>query len=179
MHFFKSPETLDVQACQFVFDTTVKVFEFILNQEKSHKLSSFCPQFIIFAVMMGQSLMLRILKGPFAVFVDQERGSALFHAIVSFMRAVSIEHGDKPTKVVTFSEQMWCSNKIFRDPSGSFNIALRIKNRLATSLVHDVTVRWREEFLTPDRPADFPQPTGRCLTFKGKLKNCLATNRFI
>ncbi|KAF2103516.1 hypothetical protein NA57DRAFT_72491 [Rhizodiscina lignyota] len=163
MHFFKSSEALDVQACQFIFDTIVKVYEFIRDQEKAHKLSSFCPNSVISAVMMGQALMLRIHKGPMAAYVDQERGSALFHAIVSFIKAVALEHGDKPTKVVSFSEQMWGSSKAFKNADGSLDLALRVRNRLSISLVHDAIIRWREEFLTPDRPVDLQQHTASIL----------------
>ena len=167
MHFFKSSETLNIQICQFIFNTTIEVFEFIRDQEKRHKLSSFCPRIVIFAATMGQALMLRILKGPFVDYVDQERGSELFNATVRFMKSVSIEHGDKPNKVGTITEQMWSSNKMFKDNDGGFSLALRVKNRLSASVIHDVGVRWREEFLGLDRQTDFQLRTGMFLALKG------------
>ena len=177
MHFFKSPETLNIQTCQFIFDTTIEVFEFIRDQEKRQKLSSFCPKIVIFAATMGQALMLRILKGPFADYVDKERGSELFNATVRFMKSTSIEHGDKPNKVGIITEQMWSSNKMFKDADGRFNFALRIKNRLSASVIHDVGIRWREEFLGSDKQADFQLRTGMFMAFKRQLN--LATNRQI
>jgi hypothetical protein len=164
MHFFKSSETLDVQVCQFIFDATMMVFEFVLAQEKSHKLSTYCPQFIVFAVTMGVSLMLRILKGPWLEYVDHERGSALFPTVFSFLKSVSIEQGDKPSKIGTIAEQMWSSKRMFKDADGNFDVDLRVKNKLSTALIHDIGVRWREEFVNLERFSGLPQVAGMFLT---------------
>jgi hypothetical protein len=151
MNFFKNPEDFDMLTCQSIFDITIKVFHFVLDQ-KARKLCNFCPESVLFATTLGLALMLRLLKGPHATYVDQKQGAKVYHDIVAFMKAVSIEHGDKPTKVVTFAEQMWNSHKAFKNADGSFDLNLRTKSKLAASIVADATFRWREEYLTPDRP---------------------------
>ncbi|KAI9668223.1 MAG: hypothetical protein M1821_001043 [Bathelium mastoideum] len=179
MHFFKSPETLDVLTCQLIFDTSIKVSEFIQDQERSRRLSSCCPRFIVFAATLGQALMLRIIKGPFADCVDHERGYALMQIIVSFMRSAAIEQGDKASKVAMIVEQIRSANNIFKDVDGSFNIALRVKTRLSASVIHDAGIRWREKFLDSGELHDSQQSASTYPTSKGKSKNNSGTNHLM
>lgn len=146
MHFFKSSHTLDVQSCNSVFSTTVKILEFIRDREINHALSDSCTRFVFTAALMGVALMLRILKGPFATYVDQEHGSTLFLATAKFMQSYSFEKGDFSARAALLAEQLWGSEKLFKDTDGTVNIALRVRNRLSASPLHDVIVRWREEF---------------------------------
>lgn len=160
MYFFKSLEVLDGPTCQSIFNTTLGIFEFVRDQERTHKISSCCPKFITFPVTLGLAVMLRILKGPFAGYVDQERGSTLLHDMINFFKSVSIEHDDKPNKVVRITEQMWKSHNLFKSVDGGVDFALRIRNRLSMSVVTDIGLRWKEESFPPEKQASFHQPTG-------------------
>ena len=171
MHFFKSSQTLDVQCLHSVFSTTVKVLEFIRNQEINHALSSSCLRFVFIAALMGVSLMLRILKGPFATSVDQEHGSALFLATVKFMQSCSVEKGDLPDRAVLFAEQLWGSEKLFKDTNGTVNFALRVRNRLSASPVHDLIIRWREEFRDSETQAAPSRKAGMSSCLSGVFLN--------
>jgi hypothetical protein len=166
MHFFKSLETLDVQSCNSIFSTTVKVLEFIRNQEMNHGLSGSCTRFVFCAVLMGVSLMLRILKGPFSTYFDQEHGSTLFLAAAKFMQSCSVE-GDYPNRFALLAEQLWGSEKVFKDANGTVNIALRVRNRLCLSPLHDTIIRWKEEFgnLRPQAAPSRKAGKSSCLSF--------------
>jgi hypothetical protein len=143
MYFFKSAETLDGQCCAFIFEVTATVLKLIQDFNRNGKLSQICARVHLFAALLGTSLMLRILKGPFAPFVDQELGSALYLSTVQFMKSCSIEKGDLPDRVTTFAEQTWSSKRIFKEDNGG--IALRVRNRLSTSPLYDAMCLWKEE----------------------------------
>lgn len=148
-----------MQTCQTIFDTVLQVFAFISEQETNHKLSSFCPRFVISAIKMGHALMFRLLKGPFASYVDEKLGSSMFLKMISFMKAASLEGGDKVHRAATIVEQMWNVDNMFKDSSGNWDISLRIKHRLSAGVVHEVAIRWREKYLM-DRPGGIQQDIG-------------------
>jgi len=93
--------------------------------------------------------MARILKGPFAECLDQVRGYHLFDAGVHFARSCSIQKADFGERVAAFGEQIWKSKKVFRNPDGTINITLRVRNRLSGGPLHDVIRCWNEEFCDP------------------------------
>lgn len=165
IHFFKSSETLDVQSCNTIYDITVKVLEFIRDQELRQGLSGSCTRFVFTAALMGVSLMLRILKGPFATNVDQNRGSTLLLAAAKFMQSCPVEKGDYPDKFAVLAEQLCRSEKVFKDADGTINIALRVRNRLSLSPLHDLIIRWKEEFgnLRPQAAPSRQAGTSSCL----------------
>jgi transcriptional regulatory protein LEU3 len=145
MHFFKSPNSLDAQSCQSIFDATKKLFEMILSRETPHAFSSACPCFVILAALMGASLLLRLLRGPFYIFVDQEHGSRLYVAMVEFLKSCSIEKGDSPDRGAALAENLWKSDKLFKNSNGSLDIALRVRNKFASSPMADLVLRWEDE----------------------------------
>lgn len=166
MHFFKSWESIDIQTCQSIFDTTLQVFAFIQEQEVNRNLSSFCPRFVISALKMGQALMFRLLKGPFTSYVDEKLGSSMLYTMIAFMKSVSLEDGDKVHRAATIVEQMWGADNMFKDANGNWNIALRIRHRLSASVVHEIGIRWRERHLNIDRPSSFRQDRGEFFVVK-------------
>jgi hypothetical protein len=161
MHFFKSPDTLDVQSCNSIFDGTTRLFEIILNQETRHALSGACSCFVVAAAVMGASLMLRILRSPFSTYINQEHGSTLYLAIMEFLKSCSIEKGDAPDRGATLAEQFWKSDKLFKDNNGSTNIALCVRNRLASSSTRDLVRRWGDELLDPAITTEPIENTGK------------------
>lgn len=152
MHFFKSAEALDGQCCSLIFEVTATVLENIRDLEISSKLSQYSARFHIVAALTGISLMIRILKGPFAPFVDQERGSTLYSNTIQFVRSASLEKGDLPDRIALFAEQIWSSEKLFKETDGSINITLRVRNRLSASPLYDTIQRWKEEFINEGDP---------------------------
>jgi hypothetical protein len=170
MHFFRPWESIDVQTCQSIFDTALQVFAFIQEQETCHKLSSFCPRFVFSALKMGQALMFRLLKGPFASYVDEKLGSSTSRAMIPFMKSLSVQDGDKFHREVTIVEQMWDIDNMFKDADGNWNVALRIKHRLAASVVHEIAIRWRERRLDINRPNGFRQDTSKFVLVLGKKR---------
>jgi hypothetical protein len=155
MHLFKSVDTLNLKSCRDIFDATTRLFELILSAETHHALSSACPCFVMLSALMGSSLFLRILRGPFSAFFDQDYGSTLYLAIVEFLKSCSIDRGDSADRGVTLAEQMWKCDSLFKDSNGSVDTALYVRNKLASSSMGDVVLRWGER--RPD-PAIITQP---------------------
>jgi transcriptional regulatory protein LEU3 len=90
--------------------------------------------------------MARILKGPFAGYLDQDRGYNLFDTGVRFLRSCSVQKADFAETGAALAEQMWKSKKVFRNSDGSIDITLRVRNRLSSGPLHDVIRCWKEEF---------------------------------
>ncbi|KAF2665982.1 hypothetical protein BT63DRAFT_45829 [Microthyrium microscopicum] len=153
MYFFKTPGSMDVQTCQHIFNCTVKVFEHIRDQHNDHDLHIWCPKYAFQACLLGITLMLRILKGPYATFVDQERGASLYQSLVQFTLSCSICQGDLPSRGAAFADSLWKSDKIFKNLNGTFNGGLRIRNRLAVSVVYDAILLWKSEIEQPNEVA--------------------------
>ncbi|CRG86075.1 hypothetical protein PISL3812_03078 [Talaromyces islandicus] len=105
---------------------------------------------------MGHALMFRLLKGPFASYVDEKLGSSMFLKMIDFMKTASLENGDKIHRAATIVEQMWNVDNMFKDANGNWNISLRIKHRLSAGVVHEIGIRWREKHLM-DRPGGIRQ----------------------
>jgi len=146
MHFYKT-ETFDVQCAMTIFEASAKVFLLIESMDRDEKLSAHCPRYIFISALVGVASLARILKGPFASYLDMDRGSRLYRVAIDFLKSCSIEKGDLPDRSSTFAEQMWLSDKVFKNPDGTHNIALRIRTRLSGSPVHDAIKWWRDEFV--------------------------------
>jgi transcriptional regulatory protein LEU3 len=182
MHFYKSMQTLDIQSSMGIFDSTARVFELLQDLERDHKLSDICTRYIFMSALLAISTMVRLLKGPFAANLDQARGSTLYQMGLNFLQSCSIEKTDLPERAAVVAEQIWKSEKIFKDASGSVNMTLRIRDRLSASPFYDALAWWREEFVENQVPGVSGPPTGNlrfhhtCLensTYaKQKCKSC-------
>nr|XP_001397295.2 hypothetical protein ANI_1_1804134 [Aspergillus niger CBS 513.88] len=80
--------------------------------------------------------------GPF---VDLETGKRSFNSAIALTRRTSIEDNDLPGRMSKILTQLWSAQVVHRGqrdkPPG-----LRLKTRLAASLVHDSIWMWREQF---------------------------------
>ena len=144
MHFYKSATTLDVQSCMLIFNSISDFLERLLDLDKTKALHRVCTRFLLTTTVMSLASMARVLKGPFAEFLDQSADT--FDAGVRFVRSCSIQQADYAEKAAVYLERMKKSNKVFRNPDGSINITLRVRNRLSGGPLHDVIRCWQEEF---------------------------------
>ncbi|OCK75277.1 hypothetical protein K432DRAFT_386307 [Lepidopterella palustris CBS 459.81] len=150
MHFYKSATTLDMQSCMLIFNSTSSVLEQVRDLDRDYGLHRICTRFLLTVTLLSLASMARILKGPFARYLDQIRGSDLFDTGVRFVRSCSIQKEDFGEKAAACAEQIWKSKKVFRNPDGSINITLRVRNRLSGGPLHDAIRCWKEEFFDPE-----------------------------
>jgi transcriptional regulatory protein LEU3 len=161
MHFFKSVNTLDIQSCHLIFDATTRLFEVILRQEKPHALSGACPSFVVAAILLGASLMLRILKSPLSTSVDHQHGAALYIEMLQFLKTSSVGKGDSSDRGGKLAEQLWKCKELFKDNNGSTDISLRVRDKLASSSSSDVILRGRVELSDSAVTTELIRNTGR------------------
>jgi transcriptional regulatory protein LEU3 len=150
MHFYKSATALDLQSSLLIFNVVSSVLEQVCDLDRDYGLHLVCTRYLLTAILVSLACMARILRGPFAEFLDQSRGSSLFDNVVRFIRSCSIQKADFGDRGATYAEQIWKSNKVFRNPDGSVNITLRVRNRLSCGPLHDVVRCWKEEFVDPE-----------------------------
>lgn len=143
MHFFKPANSLGIQTCHSIFDATKKFFDLTLSTQGYYGTNGACPCFLTLAILMGQSIMTRILKGPCATFIHQELGSTLFLNMSKFLVSCSTEQGDASERGGKLGEQLFKNENVFRDQNGIVNVDLRVRNKLASSLMADMVLRWK------------------------------------
>lgn len=156
MHFYKSDTMLLADGSISIFNTTAKVLELIRDIDREHGLHQICTQFLVTATLGSLACMARILKGPFAGNLDQTRGANLIETGIHFARSCSLQKGDFADRCAGIAEKIWTSKKVFREPDGTINITLRVRNRLASGPWHDAVRCWKEEFVNPDCSAYAP-----------------------
>ena len=147
MHFYKSAAGLDMQSCMLIFNATSSVLEQVRDLDRDYGLHRICTRFLLTVTLLSLASMARILKGPFAGYLDQVRGYNLFDTGVRFARSCSVQKADFGERCAAFAEKIWKSKKVFRNPDGSINITLRVRNRLSGGPLHDAIRCWKEEFL--------------------------------
>jgi hypothetical protein len=139
-----------MQSCLLIFKATSSVLQQVCGLDKDLGIHRICPQSLITVAALSMASIARVLRGPFAEYLDQARGGNLVKAGVDFIRSCSIQKGDYGEKTAAFAEQMWKSQKVFRNPDGSVNITLRVRNRLSGGPLYDVVRCWGEEFFDSD-----------------------------
>jgi len=133
-----------------IFNAASNVLEQVRDLDRDYGLHRVCTQFLLIATLTGLSCMARIFRGPFAEYLDQTRGYNLVDTGIHFVRSCSLQKGDFGDKCAAIAEQMWRSKKVFRNPDGSTNITLRVRNRLSCGPWHDAVRCWKEEFFDPE-----------------------------
>ncbi|KAI9706882.1 MAG: hypothetical protein M1820_004661 [Bogoriella megaspora] len=145
MHFYKSAATLDVQSCVLIFNAISNVLERIRDLDRDYNLHRICTRSLSTVASLSLASMARVLKGPFAGYLDQIGGYNLYEAGIRFLRSSSVQKGDYRERSAACAEKIWKSKKVFRNPDGSINITLRVRNRLSSGPLHDVVRCWKEE----------------------------------
>jgi transcriptional regulatory protein LEU3 len=90
---------------------------------------------------------LKISKCPIAPFLGQKDGERPYFATIVFLRKSSLENDDLYARGAMILTQLRTSHRIFKAADGTTNsLSLRIRTRLAMSVVFDCFWWWREEF---------------------------------
>jgi hypothetical protein len=115
-----------------------------MDASGKYKLTA-TPFYFVFATSLATFTILRLLKASTAEYMD-ENAKESFILGVSLMKRLSTEPTDGPAKLARMLEDLWKSEKAFRNPDGTEHVALRIRTRLSMSPVFDSIWWWREEF---------------------------------
>ena len=115
-----------------------------LNQKLSNLGT--LPTQMLFGLMLASTSLLRILKGPAVDGLDVEKAKASFFTAINLSRQMSVDQHDAAAMLVTILSELYNSTRVFHKSDRSERTALRIRSRLAASIVIDVVWWWREEF---------------------------------
>ncbi|KAI9035402.1 uncharacterized protein KD926_003524 [Aspergillus affinis] len=100
---------------------------------------------MLFGLMLASTSLLRIFKGPAVDGLNIEKAKASFTAI-KLSRQMSVDQHDAAAILATITSQLSNSTRAFRRSDNGEYTALRIRSRLAASVVVDVVWWWREDF---------------------------------
>jgi hypothetical protein len=140
-HLFKNPNTIKTEDISQLFAITCSTIQAILDLDSTYDLKSYGTSYIWLGFLLALSVILRLQKTPLSKKLHHQDGSKLFLEGLSNFGMWSISHDDKTSKIADRFCKLWQSNKIFKRPDGSPSAALRIRTRLAMSIILDTFVR--------------------------------------
>lgn len=104
-------------------------------------LGSVCYFWIISIAAM---FILKLSYSNLSPFLDLENGKRSFNSAIMLTRRISIEDNDLPGRTSNILTQLWSAQA--RGGHRDKEPGLKLKTRLAASLVHDSLWTWREVF---------------------------------
>lgn len=146
LHFLKEPEDIDPSDTILIYMTATKCIELYEQIDKVLDLTPHITLWGLHGMLLASYTLLRLLKGPFVQYVDSEHGKSLLLQAVARLKRMSVYNNDLAARCSTALAQLWTSDKAFKDPDGKPSHKLRLRTRLASSVIFDSIWWWREEF---------------------------------
>ncbi|OAG38594.1 hypothetical protein AYO21_07254 [Fonsecaea monophora] len=101
------------------------------------------PKIFTHALAVACNFALKVLRsGYYSQFVDVNEGSKAFNLGVGLVKKCSIEDNDLQGRYSKILAQLWAATA---EPGG-LQPELKVRSRLAASLLHDTLWKWRENF---------------------------------
>lgn len=148
LQFLKPLAHTHIHAWRSPFDLACETIHQLHDLEKSSHIDLYGISFVYNGVLLAACTLFRCLKTPFADSVgrDASTAQALFFSAINMLRNISLVEGDRPSRGAWALQQLWRSEKIYRKPSGEWDLDLHVRDRFSSSVVHD-TMWWsRAEF---------------------------------
>ena len=146
-NLWKSPSTQDPTTIYDLGSASCQVLETFEQLDKlGHICLSASGMYFIYSMMVPSHILLRLLKTSFSRYIDVERARSALFLGISLHKKMSVQNDDVPARNGVALTQLWNSNRVFKRPSGSEAVGLRVRSRLTGSVVLDGVVWWREEF---------------------------------
>jgi hypothetical protein len=121
-----------------------------------------CPIFIVNALVIACSSLLRLLKSVVARDLDVEQAKSSFFTGINLLNGIAVDPSDFPAKCSQAFSQLWSSPKAFRKADGTEHTTLRIRSRLVMAPPIDVIWWWRDEMGSEQAPRfNDEEKTGR------------------
>ncbi|KAL6243891.1 hypothetical protein RBB50_009325 [Rhinocladiella similis] len=146
-NLYKSPSAQDPTSLYDLCVTCCQVIETFDSLDKSGQISlPAAPVFFYHGLMMPCHILLRLLKTSFSRYINADRARSALFLGISLHKRLSLQNDDVPARNGVALTQLWNSTRAFRKPDGTEMVSLRVRSRLAGSMVLDGIVWWREEF---------------------------------
>ena len=146
IHLYESPGKVDTEGRIRLYTTARQLIGLVETLDKTVEPAAYSTAYIYPAVVLAAVVLLRLLKHSVAKGRDQDDLKPTFFSALNLLKRMSIENNDGAAKSAIMLSQLWTSDRVFRNRDGTTNFELRIRTRLAMSLVYDCTWWWREEF---------------------------------
>lgn len=145
-NFFKTHTPVSGECLSRITATSCAIVDYLQGLSQRSSGLGTIPTEMLFGLILASTSLLRILKGPIVHGLDTEKAKTSFFTAINLSRQMSVDQHDAAALLATILNQLWNSTRVFRKPDSGEYTALRIRSRLAASIVVDVVWWWREEF---------------------------------
>lgn len=159
-YFYKTLSSADSTHLTRLYTTASQVIDMIDRLNINDVSVASAPYYMTYSAVLSSSVLIRILKSPFAQYLDLETARASFFLGVNLCKRLSLENNDLPAKFTTILTQLYSSEKSFKRPDGTHFTELRIRSRLTLSPVLDTLWWWRDEYGDQRGVYAFAKPEG-------------------
>ena len=148
MSLYQSALTVELVSRIRLYTTACNIIDLVNDLDRTSQLVPYATTYIYLGVLLSGATLLRILKTPAPSTIDIDYFRTTFFSAVTLLKRMSIENNDGPAKAAMVLSQLWSSDRVFHRADGTVDRQLRIRSRLAMSLVFDCLWWWREEFIS-------------------------------
>lgn len=126
------------------FDLAKSLILKLQQLDSKTDLIKYCPVSYPRAATLAALFILRLEDSNFAGVLDEESAKRAFKAALSLLRRASLEDNDLPGRTSKILAQLWSVQG--QSPQSHQEPRLKLRTRLAASLLHDQLWNWRESF---------------------------------
>jgi len=113
------------------------------------RIASYSPMFLSISLSLAGFTLLRMMKSRFIDILDDstiEEGKACLYTAIRILRQISLVNNDIYAKSAEMLSIMWRNPATFMTSNPSSFWTLRIRNRLAMSVVFDTIAIWIKDY---------------------------------
>ncbi|EAU31042.1 predicted protein [Aspergillus terreus NIH2624] len=110
----------------------------------AHELPEHGPVSYFRVLCLAAMFILRLCYSNLSGSLDIDSGKSAFSSAICLTRRISLEDNDLPGRMSRILTQLWSAQ--MRSGSRDKDPSLKLKTRMAASLIHDSLWMWREEF---------------------------------
>ncbi|RAL04864.1 Zn(II)2Cys6 transcription factor [Aspergillus ibericus CBS 121593] len=126
------------------YSIAIESITIINHLEALTETMAFGPVSYFRVISIAAMFILKLSYSNLGPFLDLETGKRAFNSAIMLTRRISIEDNDLPGRTSKILTQLWSAQA--RGGQRDKGPGLRLKTRLAASLLHDSIWAWREQF---------------------------------
>ena len=127
------------------YTTALSLISKVRDAEASWNFVKFAPNGITQMITMGAMLIMKIINSSYSKYVDTETGIRAFDSVMVMLKRASVGYMDIRGRASKICTQLLGVHRDFKARREE-EPGLKVKTRLAASLLHDELWMWREEF---------------------------------
>ena len=136
------------------FDTSKALITKLQKIDIASDFMRYCPASYSRMISLAALFILRLERSKFADTLGVDGGEQAFDTALSLLRRASSEENDLPDRTSRILAQLWSVQG--RPQQSSKEPRLKLRSRLAASLLHDELWNWRETFGGQGSPSHTP-----------------------